>query len=93
MWACLKWLPDTSPLAASMLGGRIHLGATYDRSLLKALADAQRLHTWLTFRANAGKKGSKVKQPEPLPHPEEAAKAAAATRPRVSVADLVRHSE
>jgi hypothetical protein len=64
----ITWLPDESPLAASLKGGREYLGWTWDRIVLTLLFEQTRMNGVNFIRANS-EKNAKVTAPTPIKWP------------------------
>lgn len=88
--ALLSWLPDDSAVAASLAGGRHHLGWGQDRWMRKSTFDAIQTSTVVNMKIAAGKKHRGVKPVPPWPGPDEQLRTTQRQRPTRSVADLPR---
>ena len=70
LMALITWLPDDSPLAASLRGGRDHLGWTWDRILSLFILEQLQMNGFNFIKANTGKASAKtLKAPDPIPFP------------------------
>lgn len=66
----ITWLPDGSPLSASMRGGREHLGWTWERILSVYLLEQSQMNGFNFVKANTPKSSAKtLTPPKPIPFP------------------------
>lgn len=64
----ILWLPDDSPLHASLKGGREYLGWTWDRIIRTMLFEQVQLNGFNFIKANSGK-NAKLTAPRPIDWP------------------------
>lgn len=83
----LIWLPDDSPLSASIKGGREYLGWTWDRIVMTLLFEQTQMNGFNFIRANSDKK-AKVSAPTPIKWPGR--ESARPKKPKGSFLPIVR---